>query len=327
MGSSAAARIAYFVHGRGRGHASRALDVVPALRSAGHSIALFASGDALLPLSTLGSVTERPLLRGGLVGHAHTLASAVLASAQIRDARADLVISDGDAAALLAARARGVRSLALGHDLVFSCCELPPGLGLGNIVHQRLNALVATHLSDRRVAVNFLPLPVGRAHTRLARPAVDELAPRAGQRTARAVAYFRDDNGARVVSMAGEVVSQLDVFGGHGELLPRSSFRALLGAAGAAIGSAGSNFLAECAAAGTPVLALYRRDDAEQEINARLVAAAGLGAASSFEALTTARVAEFWERARRGGFAACGGLWSMDALEPAVLGAVHELTS
>jgi hypothetical protein len=40
---------------------------------------------------------------------------------------------------------------------------------------------------------------------------------------------------------------------------------------------------AECALLGLPMLALYRRGDAEQEMNARLVEAGGIGVASMIE--------------------------------------------
>ena len=42
----------YYVHGRGHGHAARALELLPALESAGYRIRLFAGRDARFLLRT-----------------------------------------------------------------------------------------------------------------------------------------------------------------------------------------------------------------------------------------------------------------------------------
>ena len=49
-------RIAYFVHGNGRGHAMRAREIVPAMRERGHAVTLYAGGDAAPILHDLDSV-------------------------------------------------------------------------------------------------------------------------------------------------------------------------------------------------------------------------------------------------------------------------------
>ena len=106
-------RIAYFVHGRGRGHASRAQTIVPALTEDGHDLRLFAGDqaiDLLAGLSVAAINSVKPGLRGtllipGRLGHDR---------AELKKSKPDLVISDGDAPSLVAARSLGIRSAASG---------------------------------------------------------------------------------------------------------------------------------------------------------------------------------------------------------------------
>src|SRR5690606_13210622 len=62
------ARVSLVVHGRGRGHASRALACARALTDAGHALHVFASGDAGPVLSAQDSArfTAIPIVRPGL---------------------------------------------------------------------------------------------------------------------------------------------------------------------------------------------------------------------------------------------------------------------
>ena len=54
-------RIVYGIHGYGRGHATRALGVLPELRQR-HEVLVLAGGDAYQALAPLGPVTEIPTL-------------------------------------------------------------------------------------------------------------------------------------------------------------------------------------------------------------------------------------------------------------------------
>ncbi|MCS6898816.1 MAG: glycosyltransferase family protein [Myxococcales bacterium] len=68
------------------------------------------------------------------------------------------------------------------------------------------------------------------------------------------------------------------------------------------ITSAGSNVLAECVLLEKPVLALYRRNDPEQALNALLLERSGAGMKATFEEVTSATLKTFWRRAQAGDF-------------------------
>ena len=123
----------YYVHGRGRGHATRSRAVISRLREAGLQVVAFA-GEAAEPLLR-DHVTTHPVR--SLVPTAGREAPLLVASrvraavAALRRERADLVISDGDLPGTLAARIAGRPSLAVGHGLVFLCCARPSGAPAG----------------------------------------------------------------------------------------------------------------------------------------------------------------------------------------------------
>ena len=318
--------IAYFVHGHGRGHGSRALSVVPALRAQSYDVRLFASGDAIEMLAPLGALRERRLLRPGRGVLSELLTRALAERSELASLAPALVISDGDQVALLAAKLLGLPSLALGHDLVFTRCALPSQLPRRHLLQQRLNGLIPALLSTRRVAVHFLPLRSRDPHTSVARV---EGEPRAadGPRIEHVVPYFRDDNGARVLALAaraGVPVAVTDSLGQPGRL-SREAFRGLLQGAVGAVGSAGSNLIAECVLFATPLLALYRADDAEQALNGQLLAAADAGMACSFEQVDEAIVAQFWERARARSFRSVALAEALPSVVDAVLRRSAEL--
>lgn len=319
--------IAYYVHGHGRGHASRALSVVPALRRAGHDVRVFASGQALAELGALGVVGERPLLLPGPLALLKLAARAWAERRELLALGAALVVSDGDQGALLGARAAGLSTLALGHDLLFTRCALPPTLSSRDRMHQWLNALVPSYLSHVRVAVHFLPARALDPGTRVARPSLAGAGePKSEQRGDHVVAYFRDALASPVVAAARAQVPALRVFGAvGGERADREPFRALLSTARAAMGSAGSNFLAECALFGTPVLACYRDDDPEQRLNAQLAEAAGFAMAVRFSRFAPPVIADFLARVAARQFSAPSGLVHLPSVDVAVLEALASL--
>src|SRR5690606_1597336 len=126
------------------------------------------------------------------------------------------------------------------------------------------------------------------------------------------LAYFRDDNGARPLELALAAGAEVVCFSAVSPGLPglrshrpdRAAFAEHLRRCDGVITSAGSNVLAECVMLGKPALALYRRDDGEQALNARLAEHAGVAVARSFDALSAADVATYLARARAGDFAA-----------------------
>lgn len=301
-------KAAYFIHGRGRGHASRAPVVLRALNEKGFDVQVFAGGDAEHQLSEAAiSFTRRaPLLPS-------KTALYDLAKRTYRDIRAfkhlrpKLVVSDGDHAALLAARTQGIPSIAIGHDLTFDPnINLPP-LPSSAVTTQRLNSL-PTRVATRRIAVHFLPVQSSDPTLYVARPEVGAASEHTNDGSI--VCYFRDDNGAHIARSLSErgfpvfwfTARAPDVSGVHVVAPSVTEFSAALSRARAVITSAGSNVLAECVARQKPVLALYRRRDSEQQLNALMIEQAGVGVAATFEA-PDAPLSRFMDYLEHGDFA------------------------
>lgn len=282
-------KAAYFIHGRGRGHASRAPVVLRALNEKGFDVQVFAGGDAEYQLSDAAiSFTRRaPLLpsKTALYDLAKRTYHDVGAFKHLRPT---LVVSDGDHAALLAARTQGIPSIAIGHDLTFDpSINLPP-LPLSALTTQRLNSL-PTKVATRRIAVHFLPVQSSDPTLYVARPDVDPFTSR--EHDGSIVCYFRDNNGAAVaekLSRGGRDVlwftNQTTAVPGI-TILPPSvdAFGTALANCQAVVTSAGSNVLAQCIAHHKPVLALYRSGDTEQQLNALLIQHAAAGIAATFD--------------------------------------------
>jgi UDP-N-acetylglucosamine--N-acetylmuramyl-(pentapeptide) pyrophosphoryl-undecaprenol N-acetylglucosamine transferase len=307
--ATAVARLAYFVHGRGRGHASRAVSLVPALRAAGHDVAVFAGGDAADLLADPHLRASAPLLPGwaGVRAAPMRLVGDLRA---LRELRPDAVIVDGDLPSAIAARVLGLPSIAVGHDLVFSRCRLPPGLPAHQLRAERRTSFVQSRAAVG-VAVHFLPIAPARPRTYVARPALrPELAGpvSAGEHL---VAYFRDRNGDGAIRRAAARGARIICFGQELAGIPgvearpfdRDGFASALRTARGVIASAGSNVLAECVLLGKPALVLHPAGEAEPALNARLAEAAGVAVGTSFEALDDAVVARFLDRLDRGDFA------------------------
>ena len=299
------ARIAYFVHGRGRGHASRAVSIVPALRAAGHEVVTFGGGQAADLLADEPGHRDAPPLSPGWAG---VRAAPLRLLDDLRALRAlgpDVIVTDGDMPSAVAARVLRRPTVAIGHDLVFSRCRLPPGLPMALVRAERLSSLVVSQ-ADVAVAVHFLPIAAARPRTRVARPALRPELAGATTRGEHLVAYFRDRNGDDAVRRAARLGAHVVCFGQDLAGVPgvearpfdRDGFAAALRSARGVIASAGSNVLAECVLLGKPVLALHHAGEAEQALNAHLAAAAGVAVAASFEALDDATVARFLDRTR-----------------------------
>ncbi|WP_437984689.1 glycosyltransferase family protein [Sorangium sp. So ce117] len=303
------AKIGYYVHGRGRGHASRALPILGALRERGHELRIYGGGQAA---DLLGALPEhrlvRPIRRGlaGVIELPRRLAKEIVEQAGFRP---DAIVSDGDVPSLLAARALGIPAVALGHDLVFSRCRLPEGLPRLRVLACRRTTWASSR-ARRAVAVHFLPIDPETPGTLVARPE-RRLAPaRAGEPGA-VVCYFSECDARRVLELVARdgrrVISfgdpGLDVPGVEARPFDPGAFLGHLEGASAVVTTAGSNVLAECVLAGKPVLALYDDRHNEQTLNALLAERAGVAVASSLAALSPAVVARFFDRCRAADFA------------------------
>ena len=301
-------RIAYYIHGRGRGHASRSVPVARRLVAAGHVVTVHGGGDA----SDLADETldwrSRPPLVPGAGGISRLPRQIARDFTELGRLRPDLVVSDGDQAILAAARARRIPALALGHDLVFTCCSLPETLPRSALRYEWANALAPTYLTQRRVAVHFLPAETSRPGTALARPDGEPVQPSvSGEHF---VAYFRDANGGEIVEWVRALGREVRCFGpgattADGSPSPfaeRERFQSELKTAAGVIGSAGSNLIAECVLHGKPLLALHRSDDTEQTLNAMIASAAHVAQALPIEQVTSKFVVRFVERVGAGDF-------------------------
>ncbi len=308
------AQIHVYVHGRGRGHASRCVPICESLRARGHEVRAIAGEDAyevLAPVVPTEAVASLPASLGPATAP-RLLARVFDAVARTRTRHADVVVSDGDLPGLLGARLCRVPAVAVGHGLVFAACARPPDAPRGPWLRESLKARLSSVGARRRVAVNFVALPLRRRDTVLARPPVRPWPPSLERREV--VGYFRDGLDARTAALLVRAAGPLRVFARSGppQLPPgltlerpdAAAFGQALSHARAVIATAGSQLMAECVAHGMPLLAVYRRDDDEQRLNVHMLQAAGLGHGVPLDALDEATVSAFLRAAPAGAHAA-----------------------
>ncbi len=281
--------VAYYVHGRGKGHASRVPAVLRALAARGLAPAFYASEAtaAFLKGQELGALALREPLLPGPAAPLRLVSRALSDAAHLRSSRPAMVISDGDQASIVAARLIGVPSLAVGHDQVFRAGVAPDGLPLGSLYYQRLNG-APTQLATRAVAVHFLPLQSSDPRVIVARPE-PEWSPAADESArGRTLCYLRDGGGDALLRALQRGGGEVLYFGPQASNVPgvrshgieTTAFRAALEACECVVASAGSNLLAECVLRRKPLLAVYHPRDAEQRLNALMASRAGVALAS-----------------------------------------------
>ena len=296
----------YYVHGRGRGHATRSRAVISRLRGAGLDVVAFA-GEAAEPLLRDHVTTHavRSLLPTAGREAPRLVASRVRAAVvALRRERADLVISDGDLPGTLAARVAGRPSSAVGHGLVFLCCARPPGAPANPWRREALKAAVSTLGAQRRVAVGFVPLPVRRG--RLARPSLEPPLTAATPRTPDGplLCYFRDGAPKALLERLAALRRPVILFATHDPGVPgihheppaRARFVEVLASARAVVATAGSQLIGECVALGVPLLALHADGDDEQQLNVAMLRDAGLGDGGPLAEIDDARLHAFLAR-------------------------------
>lgn len=283
-----------YVHGRGRGHATRCAAVGHRLEELGFEVQMFAGPDALdllqaeFPTEAVASLPPRAGLQA-----ARTLAKRLLA-ARASAQRPAAIVSDGDLPGVLLGRAMQIPTIAMGHGLTFACCAPPPGASRSAWRAESTKARVASGPAHWRVAVNFVPLHVVDRRARLARPSVS-LPPRQPT-NGRVVCYFRDEPHLSALRTMVESGMQPLLFGDEAIELPgvevvprnRSSFVQALVRAHAVVASAGSQLISECVALGVPFFGLYGARDHEQSLNITMLRSAGLGDGSAIDELQPA---------------------------------------
>jgi UDP-N-acetylglucosamine--N-acetylmuramyl-(pentapeptide) pyrophosphoryl-undecaprenol N-acetylglucosamine transferase len=340
--------IAYFVHGRGRGHGSRSKPVIAALREAGYRVVVFAGGDALFTLR--GDPELRPTIPilPGPLATVQTLQALPGTRRRLRQLGPQLLITDGDGPSLLAAHSLGVPSIAIGHGLVFRYGQFE-GVPRTSLLRESVNVASSSLGATRKIAVHFLGVQSRDARVRIARPDLADLPdpPHGPERppvgAPRVLCYFRDGNGKGPVTLLLAQGANVSLFGqrlASSEAEPvtagdplrleypgpqRATFVERLVSSHAVVASAGSNLLSECVALSKPVLALYKRSDHEQRLNALLLERANLGVACTFDALRPEVVHSFLARVRSGAFSSYPLLTALPGVSQAVEESVREL--
>lgn len=334
--------IAYFIHGRGRGHASPALDVIQVLRAQGYEVRVYAGGDALTLCGEdphLETITPIPR---GLAGLQTLIRRIPLARHSLKRHGVDLVITDGDAPGLFAGHILGLPTIALGHSMVFATCHTPPFSSWSRLV-ESINAGSASIRATRKVVLHFLNATPKHPQTIVARPDLKDLEKFQGEHASPSPArelkspielcsYFRDQNGSAILNLAQAAGAKVHHFGELKSLHPkilrhpidRLSFLRQLQQSDAVVASAGLNLLAEAIALKKPVLALFRRGDHEQQMNAQWIAHANLGVAAAIESCSPSTIQDFLQRVQHRDFSTYPIWEAMRPVSAAVLQSVQE---
>ena len=294
------------MHGRGKGHAIRARSVLAKLRSQ-HRVRVFCAGASW---RLLGDLPETEPVAGCVPGAAMIPSFLLRLRTDLGELlrwSPDLVLSDGDGPSVHAAKALDIPTVSMGHGLIFKHADLEVSLPARKRWREVLNAMSSSWPSDRRIAVHFAPAVPRTRGTVIARPDVPRLGRSNEKREDFILAYFRDDNGALALEQLLRRGHRIVCFGDPSRMpvgveayAPDiCGFSEALGRCSAVVGSAGSTLLAECALLELPMLALYRYGDAEQEMNAGLVRAAGIGIGAPIQQVGPGLIRRFEEELER----------------------------
>jgi uncharacterized protein (TIGR00661 family) len=302
-------RIVYGVHGYGRGHATRALAVLPHLARR-HQLLVLAGGDAhaaiapdfpVMRIPTLGFAYGRKsgqrsnwntfrrnfpaaldlLLNGPVFG---------MVRAAIADFAPDAVICDAEAWTQHAAASLKVPRISFDHIGMMAYCR--PRIEWRDQLEARFDTLCYQLLMlepERVIVSSFYPLEPSRRGVRvigtLARKAVRETIPTTGKHL---LVYFNQGHHQlrpRILKALEGVGCPIHVYGTarrgrHGSLsfLPPSNLPFLedLASCRAVISTAGNQLMGEAAFLGKPMLVMPERC-VEQRLNAAAVERLGIG--------------------------------------------------
>ncbi len=317
-------RIAYGVHGYGRGHATRAMSVFPTLFER-HEMLILAGGEAyaaiwpdypVFRIPTLGYYYDKHARRSNFQTLKRNLPAVLdlvlrgpafqMVLDTLRDFRPDVVISDAEAYAHRAARLLKIPRIGFDHFGIMAYCR--PPLPIWDTAASRRDVFVYQALmgAPQRVIVSsFYPAPPRRRGVRvvgpLLRQAVVNATPRSGSYL---LAYF--NNGAHQFTPRIErVLRQLDcrvlVYGtqrqgsnGNLDFRPPSNLPFIEDMAGcrAVISTAGNQLVGEAMHLGKPVLVMPE-DCVEQRLNAAAVERMGIGKRVDFSRFSVGVVRRF----------------------------------
>ena len=226
----------------------------------------------------------RPVPRG-----AKSLAAMLVGAREdallLTKARAELVIADGDPIGLIAAKSKGIPSIAVGHNVVFTRARIP-GAPRAVLAAERLNSALSTQPARWAVGANFVPLTPKDARTTIGRPDPRWHTPPAVRDDGFVLSYFRDGQDGGAVDAAATAGLSVRVYGARPPsthpnvtFLPASEegFAADLARCSAVIATGGSNLIGEAVYLGKPIFCVYGRQDFEQRLNVHMLDAAKLG--------------------------------------------------
>lgn len=296
-----AARVALFVHGRGRGHAARARACIPALRAVGLDVSSFVGREVASMFDDVCDASHVDTCGPGR-RLLHRFAARVRDDiSRLRHVDPAVVVSDGDGPSIHAALALGIPTVAVGHGALYATCHVSAPLPRRLRLREALNAASSTWCATRRVVVHFAPARPFTPGTMVARPDLPAALRGTPGDDGSVLAYFRDDDGyAWLEHLAGR--GERVVLFGNPARVPAGvtvhppdpvTFTEHLLECRAVISSAGNHLPAECALLGKPLLATFARHDAEHRMNAMLIESARIGVAAPVERVT-AGVVERW---------------------------------
>ena len=303
-------RIAYGIHGYGRGHAGRSLAVLAELTRR-HEVLVLAGGDAVALLQEL-EVARIPVLAFGYRGprlsaletlrrNAPLLASLAFGGgpvaeveARLRQFRPEVVVSDSEPLVLHAARRLGIPRIGFDHVGIIAWCR--PEAPLSDALQLRRDGALYRLLlgrPERVIVSSFFAAPPRWPGVRLVPPVLRERVLRASPRDGEhLLVYF---NQPRRVTPG--MLAELDrvgvpvvVYGAGGprreglrehKAIDEQGFVEDLATARAVLSTAGHQLASEALYLGKPLL-LCPEDCAEQRLNARELVR--LGVARALEA-------------------------------------------
>lgn len=322
-------RIAYGVHGYGRGHATRALAALEALGSR-HDIRVFAGGDAHDLLGTRLPVTRVPCLglcyRGGKRDSGLTLKTNLprlldllrrgpgveAVASELRAFAPDVVICDAEPWTNSAAQLLGVPRIAFDHFGVLVHCQV--ALPLTDWLESFFDRLAYRWLMrwpERVLVSSFFHAPPRRPGVKLVGPLLGghlrQFQPTLGDHL---LVYFNQGTSQlsrRMLEMLGSLGSEVRLYGlgregSEGAITYRAAMRdgflRDLASCRAVLSTAGNQLMGEAMAFAKPVLVVPEAT-VEQRLNAREIVRMGIGESVPSAELDRGSILGFLGRADR----------------------------
>jgi len=318
-------KIAYGIHGYGRGHSSRALAVLGEL-SRRHELLILAGGDAWRALKDDYPLVRIPLLkytlgRSGKIAPFKTIlySAPKVADLAVRgpalemvtdvlmEFGPDVVISDSEPWTHRAARHLGLGRISFDHFGVLVYCDWP--MSGADKIRCRMEGLIYRRMmsgpADRTVIVSFYALPPRREGVRVVGPVLRDLV----ARTARAdgeylMVYFSNGHvhfTPPVESALRELDGPVVVYGvgragveGNLDFRPPSNTQFVADLAGckAVFATAGNQLISEAMFFRKPML-LLPEDSLEQRLNATAIEEMDIGMRTHRNTVTTGQLRQF----------------------------------